>query len=45
LRGQGWEWPDIAAQVGGTPSGRRKQLTRAINRVARELGLDEEEHD
>jgi hypothetical protein len=44
LRAQGREWPDIAAQVGGTPSGRRKQLTRAINRVARELGL-EEEHD
>jgi RNA polymerase sigma-70 factor (ECF subfamily) len=45
LRAQGREWPDIAAQVGGTPSGRRKQLTRAINRVARELGLDEEEDD
>src|SRR5262249_48880546 len=45
LRAQGREWPDIAAQVGGTPSGRRKQLTRAINRVARELGLDEKEYD
>jgi RNA polymerase sigma-70 factor (ECF subfamily) len=45
LRAQGREWPDIAAQVGGTPSGRRKQLTRAIARVARELGLDEEEHE
>ena len=45
LRAQGWDWLDIAAQVGGTPSGRRKQLTRAINRVARELGLDEKEHD
>jgi len=45
LRAQGREWLDIAAQVGGTPSGRRKQLTRAINRVARELGLDEKEHD
>ena len=44
LRAQGREWPDIAARVGGTPSGRRKQLTRAIDRVARELGLDEEEH-
>ena len=44
LRAQGREWPEIAAQVGGTPSGRRKQLTRAIDRVARELGLDEE-HD
>jgi RNA polymerase sigma-70 factor (ECF subfamily) len=45
LRAQGLEWPDIAAQVGGTPSGRRKQLNRAIQRVARELGLDEEEYD
>jgi RNA polymerase sigma-70 factor (ECF subfamily) len=45
LRAQGREWPDIAAQVGGTPSGRRKQLTRAIDRVARELGLDEEAQD
>ena len=45
LRAQGWDWLDIAAQVGGTPSGRRKQLTRAIARVARELGLDEEEHE
>ena len=45
LRAQGREWPDIAARVGGTPSGRRKQLARAIDRVARELGMDEEEHE
>jgi RNA polymerase sigma-70 factor (ECF subfamily) len=45
LRAQGREWPDIAAQVGGTPGGRRKQLARAIERVARELGLDEREHE
>jgi RNA polymerase sigma-70 factor (ECF subfamily) len=45
LRAQGREWPDIAAQVGGTPGGRRKQLTRAIDRVARELGLDEKGHE
>jgi RNA polymerase sigma-70 factor (ECF subfamily) len=44
LRAQGREWPDIAAQVGGTPGGRRKQLTRAVERVARELRLDEWEH-
>jgi RNA polymerase sigma-70 factor (ECF subfamily) len=44
LRAQGREWPDIAAQVGGTPGGRRKQLTRAIDRAARELGLDAEEY-
>jgi RNA polymerase sigma-70 factor (ECF subfamily) len=45
LRAQGLLWPDIAVQVGGTPSGRRKQLARAIERVARELGLDEEAYD
>jgi RNA polymerase sigma-70 factor (ECF subfamily) len=45
LRAQGREWPDIAARVGGTASGRRKQLNRAIERVARELGLDEEAQD
>ena len=45
LRTQGWVWPEIAATVGGTPGGRRKQHTRAINRVARELGLDEGEYE
>ena len=45
LRAQGREWPDIAAQLGGTPSARRKQLTRAVDRVARDLGLDETEYD
>jgi RNA polymerase sigma-70 factor (ECF subfamily) len=44
LRAQGREWPDIAAQLGGTPSARRKQLTRAVDRVARDLGLDETEY-
>lgn len=41
LRGQGREWAEVAAQMGGTPEGRRKQLARAIERVAEELGLDE----
>jgi RNA polymerase sigma-70 factor (ECF subfamily) len=45
LRALGREWSDIAAQVGGTPGGRRKQLTRAIDRVTRELGLNEEEDE
>jgi len=40
LRGQGRAWPEIAAQLGGTAEGRRKQLTRALDRVARELGLE-----
>lgn len=45
LRSQGREWADIAREVGGTPDARRKQLTRAITRVSRELGLDEPEDE
>jgi RNA polymerase sigma-70 factor (ECF subfamily) len=45
LRNQGLGWAAIAAQVGGTPDGRRVQLARALDRVARELGLDEEGHE
>jgi RNA polymerase sigma-70 factor (ECF subfamily) len=41
LRAQGREWADVAQEVGGTAEARRKQLTRAIARVSRELGLDE----
>ncbi len=41
LRAQGCEWADIAREVGGTPDARRKQLTRAIARVSRELQLDD----
>ena len=43
LRGQGHNWPHIAMEVGGTPDGRRIQLTRALDRVTRQLGLDEDE--
>jgi RNA polymerase sigma-70 factor (ECF subfamily) len=41
-RGAGQPWPEIAAELGGTPEGRRKQLERAFARVAEELGLNEE---
>jgi RNA polymerase sigma-70 factor (ECF subfamily) len=40
LRARGAEWAEVAARAGGTAEGRRKQLTRAFNRVARELGLE-----
>ena len=43
LRGQGHNWPAIATEVGGSPDGRRIQLTRALDRVTRQLGLDEDE--
>jgi RNA polymerase sigma-70 factor (ECF subfamily) len=42
LRTKGYEWAEIAAQVGGTPQARRKQLARAADRVAREIGLDDD---
>jgi RNA polymerase sigma-70 factor (ECF subfamily) len=42
LRAQGCEWAEIATRLGGTAQARRKQLARAADRVARELGLDEE---
>jgi RNA polymerase sigma-70 factor (ECF subfamily) len=37
LRAQGCEWAEIAAKLGGTPEARRKQLTRALDRVAQQL--------
>jgi ECF sigma factor len=43
-RSDGCEWSAIAVELGGTANSRRKQLARAIDRVARELGLDEEDH-
>jgi RNA polymerase sigma-70 factor (ECF subfamily) len=41
LRSQGQGWDEIAAAVGGTAKARCKQLARAADRVARELGLDD----
>jgi RNA polymerase sigma-70 factor (ECF subfamily) len=43
LRGQGREWAEIAAELGGTPQGRRKQLERALARVGEGLGLAADE--
>jgi RNA polymerase sigma-70 factor (ECF subfamily) len=40
LRAGGHEWATVAAELGGTPEGRRKQLARAVNRVLHELQLD-----
>ena len=41
LRAQDRPWEDIAQEMGGTAQGRRKQLERAVSRIARELGLEE----
>ena len=40
LRSSGRDWAEIAADLGGTPQARRKQLSRAVKRVSHELGLD-----
>jgi RNA polymerase sigma-70 factor (ECF subfamily) len=40
LRAAGCSWETIATEQGGTAKARRMQLTRAIDRVARELGAD-----
>jgi RNA polymerase sigma-70 factor (ECF subfamily) len=40
LRGQGLAWADIAARLGGTAHARCVQLTRALDRAARALGLE-----
>jgi RNA polymerase sigma factor (sigma-70 family) len=40
LRAAGHDWAAIAAQLGGTAQARRVQLTRALSRVTRELGID-----
>ncbi len=43
LRGEGHDWAEIARRLGGTPDGRRMQLTRALDRVNRELGVEDED--
>jgi RNA polymerase sigma-70 factor (ECF subfamily) len=40
LRAKGYDWASVAAELGGTPEGRRKQLARAVARVEEDLGLD-----
>jgi RNA polymerase sigma factor (sigma-70 family) len=42
LRAQGLEWADVARELGGTAGSRRKQLDRALDRVARELALEDD---
>lgn len=42
LRDDGCTWTDIATRLGGTPAGRCKQLNRALNRVAHELGINDD---
>ena len=39
-RAQGRDWAQIAAERGGNPDALRKKLTRAVERVAQEIGLE-----
>jgi RNA polymerase sigma factor (sigma-70 family) len=41
LRAEGQDWAAIAARLGGSAEALRKKLTRALDRVAAELGLEE----
>lgn len=44
-RQEGAGWDDIAAEQGGTAEGLRKKLSRAVARIAKEIGLDESDDD
>jgi RNA polymerase sigma factor (sigma-70 family) len=41
-RALGQDWAAVAADMGGTPEARRKQLSRALDRLAPDLGLVED---
>jgi RNA polymerase sigma-70 factor (ECF subfamily) len=42
-RAQGRTWDEIAEEIGGNAKTRCRQLCRAIDRVSRQLGLEEDE--
>ncbi len=43
LRAAGRTWPQIAETVGGQAQARRRQLERALDRVSRQLGLEDDD--
>jgi hypothetical protein len=43
LRAAGHTWPEIAETVGGRAQARRRQLERALDRVSRQLGLEDDD--
>jgi RNA polymerase sigma factor (sigma-70 family) len=43
LRGQGHSWEEIASQLGGTAQSKRVQFSRALERINKQLGFDEEQ--
>jgi RNA polymerase sigma factor (sigma-70 family) len=42
LRNEGHDWARIAEELGGDPVTLRKQLSRALDRVTRQLGLEDD---
>jgi hypothetical protein len=42
-RQEGLRWEEIAGRLGGSPDPVRRKLTRALDRVAAELELDDTE--
>jgi hypothetical protein len=40
-RSLGREWQELGDELGAAPEALRKKLSRALDRVARELGLEE----
>ena len=38
-------WPEVAAELGGSPDSWRMLLDRALDRVTRELGFEEEDDE
>ncbi len=45
LRNEGLDWAAVAERLGETPIVLRKRLSRALDRVTRELGLDEDSYE
>ena len=41
LRNQGCDWAAIASELGGSSEALRRRLSRALDRVAEQLGLDD----
>ncbi len=44
-RAAGCDWTEIARKHGGTAEARRKQLARALDRIAAEMGIDDDKSD
>jgi DNA-directed RNA polymerase specialized sigma24 family protein len=40
LRNEGCDWTAIATELGGSAEALRRKLSRALNRVGEQLGLD-----